>query len=74
VEHALRLAHGLTQRELAERLGVSESLVSPDERNEYHGLTVERAQRIRDAFNETVTAQIEEPALRSGERQVVVPS
>src|SRR4051794_6941641 len=31
---ALRIAQGLTPRELAERLGISESLVSRDERNE----------------------------------------
>jgi DNA-directed RNA polymerase specialized sigma subunit len=59
---ALRIANGLTQRELAERLGVSESVVSRDERNEYHGITVERAQRILDALDETVTARVEEPA------------
>jgi DNA-directed RNA polymerase specialized sigma subunit len=71
---ALRIAHGLTQRELAERLGVSESLVSRDERNEYHGITVERAQRILDALNETVIAQVEEPARRPGQRDLVVPA
>lgn len=42
----VRIAKGLTQRELAERLGVSEAQVSRDERNEYHGITVERAQMI----------------------------
>jgi len=42
---ALRIANGLSQRELAERLNVSESVVSRDERNEYHGITMERAQR-----------------------------
>lgn len=59
---ALRLANGLTQRELAERLGVSEAVVSRDERNEYHGITVERAQRILDALNATVVTQVEEIA------------
>jgi DNA-directed RNA polymerase specialized sigma subunit len=53
---ALRIADGLTQRELAERLGVSEAVVSRDERNEYHGVTVERAQRILDALSVTVVA------------------
>jgi len=47
---ALRIAQGITQRELAERLGVHESQISRDERNEYHGLTVERASRILDAL------------------------
>jgi transcriptional regulator with XRE-family HTH domain len=35
---ALRIATGLTQRQLAETLGVHESQVSRDERNEYHGI------------------------------------
>ncbi len=59
---ALRIANGLTQRELAGRLGVSEAVVSRDERNEYHGVTVERAQRILDALNATVVTQVEEAA------------
>ena len=57
---ALRIANGLTQRELAERLGVSEAVVSRDERNEYHGITVERAQRVLDALNATVVTQVED--------------
>lgn len=58
----LRIAQGLTQRQLAERLKVSESQVSRDERNDYHGITVERAQRIIDALRGSVTlqAQVEE--------------
>ena len=48
---ALRIARGLTQRELAERLGVHESQVSRDERNEYHGITVERASRVLEAMD-----------------------
>jgi DNA-directed RNA polymerase specialized sigma subunit len=68
---ALRIAHGLTQRELAERLGVSESLVSRAERNEYHGITVERAQRILDALDESVTTRIEEPARQPREPELV---
>ena len=46
---ALRISQGITQRELADRLGVHESQVSRDERNEYHGITVERAGRILEA-------------------------
>lgn len=41
-----RIARGLTQRQLAEKLGVNESQVSRDERNEYHGVTLDRAARI----------------------------
>ena len=47
---ALRIAAGVSQRELAERLGVHESQVSRDERNEYHGITVDRAGRILEAL------------------------
>ena len=52
----LRIANGLSQRELAERLSVSEAQVSRDERNEYHGVTMERAQRILEASGETLTS------------------
>ena len=47
----LRIAAGLSQRELADRLGVDESQVSRDERNEYYGATLERAQRVLDVLN-----------------------
>ncbi len=56
---ALRIAQGLSQRELAERLGVHESQVSRDERNEYHGVTVERAQRVLDALAAEVRTVVE---------------
>lgn len=46
-----RIAKGWSQKELAQRLGVSEAQVSRDERNEYHGITVERAQRILEAMD-----------------------
>ena len=46
----LRIAKGLSQRELAARLGVHETQVSRDERNEYHGLTLDRATRIMEAL------------------------
>ena len=60
---ALRIANGLSQRELADKLGVSESQVSRDERNEYHGITVDRAQKVLDAMNETLTSRVEDKPL-----------
>jgi ribosome-binding protein aMBF1 (putative translation factor) len=47
---SLRIARGMSQRQLAERLGVHESMVSRDERNEYHGIALERAAKILDAL------------------------
>jgi DNA-directed RNA polymerase specialized sigma subunit len=55
----LRIAQGLSQRELAERLGVNESQVSRDERNEYHGVTLERAARTLDALHAIVLTKVE---------------
>jgi len=47
---ALRIAKGLSQRELAERLNVAEAQVERDERNEYHGVTADRVRKILDAL------------------------
>jgi len=62
---ALRIADGISQHELAERLGVSESIVSRDERNEYHGITIERAQRILDALGALVVVKVAEPLAKA---------
>ncbi len=56
---ALRIARGISQRELAERLGVHESQVSRDERNDYHGITVERATRVLDALKVQMKSSFE---------------
>lgn len=58
-----RIAMNLTQREVAERLGVSESVVSRDERNEYHGVTVDKAQRVLEALGIRVKLEVEDPIL-----------
>lgn len=55
---SLRIAQGITQRELARRLGVSETQVSRDERNEYFGVTLERAMRILDALDARLTTTV----------------
>jgi ribosome-binding protein aMBF1 (putative translation factor) len=67
---ALRIAQGVSQRELARRLEVSESLVSRDERNEYYGITLERAVRILDALNVRLrtTVELENMPQTSGTR------
>lgn len=48
---AARIAKGMTQRELAEKLGVKESAVSRDERNEYHGMSVQKMDKLAEALN-----------------------
>ena len=65
---ALRIANGLTQRELAQRLGVDEAQVSRDERNEYYGITLERAQRVLDALGTQVVTRVVET---SNDRELV---
>ncbi len=69
---ALRIAQGMTQRELASRLGVNESVVSRDERNEYHGISLERAQKIIEAIGVSVATIVEEP--REAEGRSPVPA
>ena len=56
---SLRIAQGISQRELAKRLGVHESQVSRDERNEYYGITLERAGKILDAVNVTLQTSVD---------------
>ncbi len=55
---ALRIAKGVTQRELAQRLKVSESQISRDERNCYSGITVDRAQRILEALDAEIKTSV----------------
>lgn len=62
---ALRIFRGLSQRDLADRLGVSESVVSRDERNEYHGITVDRIQRILDALEASIVVSVDRASYRS---------
>ncbi|MDO8436287.1 MAG: helix-turn-helix transcriptional regulator [bacterium] len=64
---ALRIASGITQRSLAARLEVSEAVVSRDEHNEYHGITLDRAQRILDALRASVTLRVEDYEGTAGE-------
>ncbi|MCE9554052.1 MAG: helix-turn-helix domain-containing protein [Planctomycetes bacterium] len=56
---ALRIAQGISQRELAERLGVHESQVSRDEHNEYHGATLERANKILKTLGADVCSRVD---------------
>jgi len=57
---ALRIANGISQKELADRLAVNVSQVSRDESNEYHGISLDRAQRILDALGERLITAVQE--------------
>lgn len=62
-----RIARSWSQKELARHLGVSEAQVSRDERNEYHGIKVDRAQAILEAMDFRFTMHEDEastPTLR----------
>ena len=60
----LRIAQGLSQRELAQRLGVHESQVSRDERNEYFNITIERVSRTLDALNAELRTTVEDSGMK----------
>jgi ribosome-binding protein aMBF1 (putative translation factor) len=62
-----RIAQGLSQRDLARRLGVHESQVSRDERNEYFGVTLERAVKILDALRVRLHTHVEMEPLKPSE-------
>lgn len=53
-----RIAQGISQRDLARRLGVHETQFSRDERNEYFGITLERAAKILDVLNVRLRTQV----------------
>lgn len=56
---SMRIFRGMTQRDLSIRLGVHESQVSRDERNEYHGITVSRAARIFEILGARLHTTVE---------------
>lgn len=54
----LRIYRGWTQKRLADALGVSEAQVSKDERNEYHNVSTEKAQRILEALGASFSMRV----------------
>ncbi len=57
----LRIYLGMSQRQLARKLGIDESQVSRDERNEYRGVSFERAQAILEALGVRLVTRVEAP-------------
>lgn len=56
----LRIYRGWTQKQLAEKLNVSEAQISKDERNEYHNVSTEKAQRILQILGANFSLEIED--------------
>ncbi len=58
---ALRIYKGMKQKELAEKLGIKEAQVSRDERNEYHGASIDKIQKVLNALGAKLKSEIENP-------------
>ena len=56
---ASRIYRGISQRDLATKLDVHETQVSRDERNEYHGISIDRATKILEALGVRLRTQVE---------------
>lgn len=56
---AYRIYIGMSQVELAKRLGISEAQVSRDERNEYYGTTTEKIENVMKAMDMKTVINIE---------------
>ena len=56
---ALRIFKGMKQKDLAKKLGVLEAQVSRDERNEYHGSSIEKIQKVLDALGVKLKTAVE---------------
>lgn len=55
---ALRIAKGLTQKELANTIKVHETQVSRDERNEYRGASIEKVSEILNLLRVQVISKV----------------
>lgn len=63
---SVRIAQGISQKELADKLEVNESQVSRDERNEYHGITLDRAGKILEALGVQLSSKVDiHPLMKS---------
>lgn len=60
---ALRIAKGITQKELSQRLKVHETQVSRDERNEYRGASIEKVNEVLNALQVQVVSKVKSLAL-----------
>lgn len=57
---ACRIYLNVSQKDLADKLGVSPAQISRDERNEYFGATIEKIQKVIDALGIVFKTEISE--------------
>jgi transcriptional regulator with XRE-family HTH domain len=55
---ALRVNNDISQKELANRLGVKESQVSRDEKNEYRGASIEKVSEVLKVLGAQVVSHV----------------
>ena len=55
---SLRIAQDMTQKDLADKLGVDPTQISRDERNDYHGISIDRAVKVLDALGVQLKTQV----------------
>lgn len=56
---AIRISKGIKQKDLAERLKVKEAQVSRDERNEYHGASIQKIQGVLEALGVNLKSKVQ---------------
>ncbi|MBF0315121.1 MAG: helix-turn-helix transcriptional regulator [Oligoflexia bacterium] len=58
---ALRIFKGMKQKDLADKLEVTETQISKDEHNEYHGSSIEKIQKVLNALDVVLRSELETP-------------
>jgi ribosome-binding protein aMBF1 (putative translation factor) len=69
-----RIAARITQKGLADRLGVAEQQVQRWEATKYAGVSVERLQEVADALGAKITEKVQFRAARNSDRAAARPS
>ena len=70
----LRIYKGLTQKALAERMGVDETQVSRDERSHYKGVSLERLLKVIQALEVEIQCNVAERPVVATEAPVENPA
>lgn len=68
--HAMRLARGLTQRQLAELVGTKQPVIARLEDADYEGHSLSMLSRIGEALGCSVTVTLRPRTTRSSDRRV----